>query len=112
MDNTFRRVKKIKREQDISSIIKSGQRWKCDIFGLMYKKNSKGFDRAAIIVSKKNGSAVYRNKIKRVFREVFRHTEVVNPPFFDILICPHYSSSLPSKIIKEKYETWRKNLDA
>lgn len=110
MSNKFPTSQRIKKEKEISFLLKNGRRWNCDIFATSYYKNNRNFDRVAIIVSRKNGSAVYRNKLKRVFREVFRHTKVLSPPFYDILICPRSSSSVKTEIIKESYEKWRKEL--
>ncbi len=110
MNYTFHSLQKIKSEKEISSLLRSGRRWKSSLFTLVFRPNSNTFDRVAILVSKKNGSAVVRNRIKRVLREIFRNIRVENPQYFDILICPHYSSSVRSKDLKEIYESWRVKL--
>lgn len=104
---TFHLLQKIKSKKEISSLLRSGRRWRCSLFTLVFRLNSNTFDRVAILVSKKNGSAIVRNRIKRVLREIFRNTRVENPPYFDILIRPHYSSTVKSKDLKEIYESWR-----
>ena len=107
LDNKFPRSRKIKREKEITSLFKSGKRWKCDYFTLIYHKTSNTFDKAAVIVSKKNGNAVQRNRIKRVVREVFRTAKTCGPPFYDILMCPHISDAAETGFLKGLYEEWR-----
>jgi ribonuclease P protein component len=108
---TFHNLQKIKNEKEISSLLRKGQRSRKSHFTLIYRKNTNTFDRAAILVSKKNGTAVTRNRIKRVLREIFRKTKIDNPPYYDILICPHYSFPVKTKVLKEVYESWRVKLN-
>jgi ribonuclease P protein component len=73
---------------EISRLFKQGRRWDCDAFVLIYEQNGLRHSRFGVIVSKKIGNAVERNRVKRVFREVYRCNVSQNPPFFDILIKP------------------------
>ena len=107
MSYTFPKSRRIKSKKEITSLLKDGKRWKCDLFSVIYRKGSNNFDRVATIVSKKSGSAVERNRLKRVFREVFRTVKVKDPPFFDILISPLCSSSVHFETVKERYAQWR-----
>lgn len=110
MNNKFPKAQRIKSRKEISFIHKTGNRWKCDYFSITYTPSNYQFDRLAVIVSKKIGSAVNRNKVKRVIREIFRTTEVVNPPYFNILIYPQETTIIEGKKAKQKYETWREKL--
>lgn len=78
----------ISSKKEISFLIKSGEKWTTDSLSVFFIKNRYIKDRCAIIVSKKNGNAVKRNKIKRIFREVFRKNKRMRPPFFDFLFKP------------------------
>jgi len=84
----FGRAQKIKKRSEISRLFKEGRRWECSCFVLIYERNDLGRDRLGVMVSKRLGNAVERNRIKRVFREVFRQNIKRAPPFFDVLIKP------------------------
>jgi ribonuclease P protein component len=84
----FGRAQKIKSKSEISRLFKDGRRWECSCFVLIYGQNDLPHDRLGVLVSRKLGNAVGRNRVKRVFREVYRRNARHNPPFFDILIKP------------------------
>jgi len=84
----FGRARKIKKRGEISRLFKEGRRWECSCFTLIYEENALGYGRLGVIVSKKLGNAVERNRVKRMFREVYRCNVRNSPPFFDILIKP------------------------
>jgi ribonuclease P protein component len=84
----FGRAQKIKKRSEISRLFNSGRRWECSCFVLIYGRNGLGWDRFGVMVSRKHGNAVERNRVKRVFREVFRQHIKHSPPFFDVLIKP------------------------
>lgn len=107
-DEKLNKTIRIKKQGEISSLFKIGKRWKCNAFSILYIDNDNGYDRMAVIVSKRNGNAVNRNLIKRRYREIFRKTINDTPPFYDILICPRNSSFIDNNILIEKYERWRK----
>ena len=110
MRQTFSSLKRIKSKREISFLLYNGKRWHCSLFTLVYKINNFTFDRIGILVSRKNGSAVVRNRIKRVVREIARVTQFIDPPCYDILIRPHFLSSVQSNEVKEIYESWRRKV--
>lgn len=84
----FGRAQKIKKRSEISRLFNSGRRWECSCFVLIYGPNGLGRDRFGVLVSRRLGNAVERNRIKRVYREVFRLNVKRRPPYFDVLIKP------------------------
>jgi ribonuclease P protein component len=84
----FGRARKIKGKGEISRLFEIGRRWECGSFVLIYGQNGLRHDRLGVIVSRRIGNAVERNRAKRVFREVYRCNIRQTPPFFDILIKP------------------------
>lgn len=50
--------------------------------------NGLSFNRLGVAVGKKNGSAVARNRIKRLLREAFRLTRLQQAVGFDLVVVP------------------------
>ena len=88
--------------KDFLKLLKGGKRLGLDCFELIYGPNGLGYPRIGYIVSKKVSSkAVKRNRIKRIFREYFRH----NKPLFGsndiIFVCKKDISSWNLKMVGE-----------
>ena len=107
MKNSYRKPFRISKQKDIVYLLGNGQRWKCNIFAVIYTRNELDQDRLGVLVGKKNGGAVERVRIKRVFREAFINTEIENSVFYDILIRPYYDREHTFQKVKQKYEQWR-----
>ena len=108
MKNSYKKPFRISKQKDIVFLLENGSRWKCNIFAVIYHKNNLAQDRLGVLVSKKNGGAVERVRIKRIYREAYINTEVNDSgPFYDILLRPFYGRVHTfHKVIKE-YAKWR-----
>lgn len=102
----YRKQNKIKNRKEISGIYKNGQRFDCFGYKIIFTVNKFNYDRFAVLVSRKIGNAVKRNKIKRFFREIFRKNKIDNPPFFDILIQPQSGIKLNNEMVN-CYKIWQ-----
>jgi ribonuclease P protein component len=98
----------IKKRRDIEAVFREGKREKIGDFSVYFRQNSLCEDRICILVSRKNGTAVQRNRIKRIFREAFRLIRSDCPPFLDILVMPHSRNNSDFREIREKLSLWRK----
>ena len=63
---------RIKKKSQFIRIFRSGNRIESEKLRIFYKNNSSGISKFSIVTGKKLGRAVYRNRIKRVIKEVFR----------------------------------------
>jgi ribonuclease P protein component len=68
----FGKTLKIKRSREIGSLLHDGQRYACRYFTIFYCGNGLNRSRYAFITPAAIGSAVYRNKTRRVMRELLR----------------------------------------
>ncbi len=69
---TFRKAEKILKRKDYLAIQQHGLRSYTRNFVVVKSRNETGVNRLGISVSKKAGSAVKRNRLKRLIREFFR----------------------------------------
>ncbi len=82
----FPRKARIVRRTEFQALYSSGIRVNSGRFILFARKNELGWHRLGITVSKKIGSAVVRNRIKRLFREIFRKSYRDIPSQLDIVV--------------------------
>jgi ribonuclease P protein component len=102
---------KISRKKEISRLFKYGKRWKTGSINIIYQKNDFDKDRCAVIVSKKNGNSVKRNRIKRIFREIFRNNKRSITPFYDLLFKLEPGCQINSQEIKSDFLSWISDLE-
>jgi ribonuclease P protein component len=100
----------ISKKKEISGLFKYGQKWRNGSIVIIYQKNDFDKDRCAIIVSKKNGNSVERNKIKRVFREIFRKNKRNFPPFYDLLFKLEPGYKINNQEITTSFLSWISDL--
>ncbi len=82
----------------------------CHGFTIIYKSNELQYDRFGVLVSRRIGNAVQRNRVKRIFRELFRQNIYRNPPFFDILIQPRPGSDFSNaEVMKGCFNKWQES---
>lgn len=111
MKNRYTLPFRVKKQKDITQLLHKGMRWKCDIFAVIYLPNSLNQDRFSPLVSKKNGEAVERVSIKRVYRAVYTDCEIKNgETCYDILIRPYYGKKHTYKKVLERYFEWRSSV--
>jgi len=71
-DRTLSGKRRIKKSREIIEVFKRGKRKETPYFSFLYRRNNLGYDRLAVVVNRKFGNAVKRNRAKRRIREVFR----------------------------------------
>lgn len=62
----------LRKSVEIEHVKKVGRRVQCPLFNLVYCPSSSPYTRIGIVVGKRFGRAVARNRVKRVFRELAR----------------------------------------
>ena len=70
-ENRFSSTMRLKRRKDFDRVFREGATWKGSCFSLHVLAQDEG-KRLGIVVSRKWGTAVERNRMKRILREAFR----------------------------------------
>ncbi|MBI3018876.1 MAG: ribonuclease P protein component [Deltaproteobacteria bacterium] len=86
---TFSKVQRILRRAEYQFVLQGGTRSLTEHFILFYLSNNRETNRLGLVVSKKAGNSVQRNRLKRVLREYFRlqnGQDSYQKPFHD-LVC-------------------------
>ena len=82
---------RLKRQVDFSAVRKFGKKVECGPFALQIRKipeitGQVPLRRLGVIASRKVGSAVKRNRAKRLMREIFRINQEILPPRADVVM--------------------------
>lgn len=83
---------RVHREKDLSRIMQEGKMLGDRRIRLHVLANGLGRSRMAVFVGLRHGSAVRRNRIKRLCREAFRLTRQELPAGYDYILRPHSSA--------------------
>ncbi|MBZ5494867.1 MAG: ribonuclease P protein component [Acidobacteriia bacterium] len=85
-DERFPWRQRIVRSSDFRSLYHTGRRLDAGKFVLFGRPNGLGFHRLGLTVSRKVGGAVVRNRVKRLFREIFRRFSADIPCHLDLVV--------------------------
>jgi ribonuclease P protein component len=85
-DESFPWRQRIVRSSDFRTLYGEGRRLDAGRFVLFGKPNNLGYHRLGLTVSRKIGDAVIRNRVKRLFREIFRRSCADIPCHFDFIV--------------------------
>jgi ribonuclease P protein component len=85
-DQTFSRNNRIRKQTDYHAIYEQGVKLDAALFVLYYRPNPFPYHRLGTTVSRKIGGAVTRNRVKRMFREIFRKNKPMGEPHFDLVL--------------------------
>jgi ribonuclease P protein component len=89
----------------IRLVFKEGRRVSCPLFTLLYRRNDLDRTRVGVVVGKKLGGAVARNRAKRRFRELGRLSLKRVPSGLDLLILPKRESvTEPARRLRESWQ--------
>ena len=78
----------LRNSADIERVKKCGRRFPTPLFNLMSFRSESPQTRTAVIVGRRFGKAVVRNRAKRIFRELARQADGRIAKGYDILIFP------------------------
>lgn len=76
----------VKTHEEFSEIIKNGKVLKNSFYNIYIRKNNLLISRFGIAVSKKNGNAVFRNKMKRRMRNILTNQKKEFQKGYDYII--------------------------
>jgi ribonuclease P protein component len=86
MNERLTPLERIRRRSDFANLYREGGRFRGRYFTLVFLRNGLGHSRLAVVASRKVGSAVVRNRIKRRFRELFRRTKTLLGEPLDLIV--------------------------
>ncbi len=86
MDERLTPLERIRKQRDFASLYKNGSRYRGRYFTLVHRPSSAGASRLAVVVSKKVGPAVTRNRVKRRLRALFRRHKGLLPGPTDLIV--------------------------
>jgi ribonuclease P protein component len=86
MRKSLTREERLKKKSDFDRVFNTGKRWSCSGARLIYTQNGLDFTRFAVCPVRKYGTAVERNRAKRICRELFRTMKKSICKGFDIVL--------------------------
>ncbi len=90
-DEQFARNERILKRQEFRQIYDRGRRYHFPLFTIFALRNAQDRSRLGITVTRRTGSAVVRNRCKRLLREVFRRNKERFPIPMDVVVNARYS---------------------
>jgi ribonuclease P protein component len=84
----FPKVERIRKSREFEAVFENGRVVRDDQLRVYNAPNGLDLSRLGLVVSKKVGDSVRRNRVKRLFREAFRLNKDRLPGGFDLVVAP------------------------
>lgn len=97
-DRRFRRQERLSRARDFEAVFANRQSAAGAWIVIYGRANGLDYNRLGLVISRRLGSAVRRNRFKRLVREAFRLTKSEQPAGWDLLVLP----KLPKRVRGQK----------
>jgi len=106
MNERLTPLERIRKKSDFASLYREGSRFRGRLFTLVFRSNGLSHSRLAVVASRKVGSAVVRNRVKRRFRELFRRNKgLLGEPLDLIVITRPESGEAAWTELREAYKS-------
>jgi ribonuclease P protein component len=86
MKRNLTREERLKKKSDFDNVFATGMRKGCSGARIVFRQNGLDYSRFAVCPVRKYGNSVNRNRVKRVFREIYRLNKNRIKPGFDIVL--------------------------
>ncbi len=87
-DRRLRPTERVQRPSEFQRVLKSGRCFRDPVIRIHFIENRRELSRLGLVVSKKMGNAVARNRLKRIFREIFRDSKSRFLAPLDVVLVP------------------------
>ena len=89
MDRKLRPLERVRQGGEYRLILKSGKCFRDPILRIHFRENGRDLPRLGLVVSRKVGNAVTRNRLKRICRAIFREVKGRLPSPIDLVVIPN-----------------------
>jgi ribonuclease P protein component len=89
MDRMLRPLERVRQGGEYRRILKSGKCFRDPLLRIHYRENGRDLPRLGLVVSRKVGNAVVRNRLKRIYRALFREMKGRLPSPIDVVVIPN-----------------------
>ena len=86
MKRNLTREERLKNKSDFDNVFATGKRKGCSGARIVYRPNGLEYSRFAVCPVRKYGNSVTRNRVKRIFRELYRLNKSRIKPGYDIAL--------------------------
>lgn len=102
--SSFSKEERLRKRQDFDRVFKEGKAFKGPTFNSYVLSNTLGHPRIGIVVGRKFGGAVQRNRIKRLLRETYRLNKDLIETGLDIVLLPKPGRETSFRLVEEEFK--------